>query len=151
LQFKILGRVKVQSLELGIAESDASAATRKQSVTYPGKLQEVLSADTTQKLLLKAVLVEESNGKPLAVHQAFVRLYNKKTDKEIIFVAEQDSSKAYKFDMDVGNNGKNFNYQSGTYSIYLTVGDASLSNSFEWLVAEVQLKFSEDKGNITRL
>jgi len=81
---------------------------------------------------------------------AFVRLYNKKTDKEIIFVAEQDSSKAYKFDMDVGNNGKNFNYQSGTYSIYLTVGDASLSNSFEWLVAEVQLKFSEDKGNISR-
>ncbi|XP_016947438.1 dolichyl-diphosphooligosaccharide--protein glycosyltransferase subunit 2 [Drosophila biarmipes] len=145
VQFKILGRVKVQSLEVGIAESDASAATRKQSVTYPGKLQEVLSADSTQKLLLKAVLVEESNGKPLAVHQAFVRLYNKKTDKEIIFVAEQDSSKAYKFDMDVGNNGKNFNYQSGTYSIYLTVGDASLSNSFEWLVAEVQLKFNEDK------
>ncbi|KAH8347702.1 hypothetical protein KR084_000312, partial [Drosophila pseudotakahashii] len=145
LQFKILGRVKVQSLEVGIAESDASAATRKQSVTYPGKLQEVLSADSTQKLLLKAVLVEESNGKPLAVHQAFVRLYNKKTDKEIIFVAEQDSSKAYKFDMDVGNNGKNFYYQSGTYSIYLTVGDASLSNSFEWLVAEVQLKFNEEK------
>ncbi|XP_017049749.1 dolichyl-diphosphooligosaccharide--protein glycosyltransferase subunit 2 [Drosophila ficusphila] len=145
LQFKVLGRVKVQSLEVGIAESDASAATRKQSVTYPGKLQEVLSADSTQKLLLKAVLVEESNNKPLAVHQAFVRLFNKKTDKEIIFVAEQDSSKAYKFDMDVGNNGKNFNYQSGTYSIYLTVGDASLSNSFEWLVAEVQLKFNEDK------
>ncbi|XP_016999232.2 dolichyl-diphosphooligosaccharide--protein glycosyltransferase subunit 2 [Drosophila takahashii] len=145
LQFKILGRVKVQSLEVGIAESDASAATRKQSVTYPGKLQEVLSADSTQKLLLKALLVEESNGKPLAVHQAFVRLYNKKLDKEIIFVAEQDSSKAYKFDMDVGNNGKNFQYQSGTYSIYLTVGDASLSNSFEWLVAEVQLKFNEEK------
>jgi len=147
LQFKVLGRVKVQSLEVGIAESDASAATRKQSVTYPGKLQEVLSADSTQKLLLKAVLVDESTSKPLAVHQAFVRLYNKKTDKEIIFVAEQDSSKAYKFDMDVGNNGKNFNYQSGTYSIYLTVGDSSLSNSFEWLVAEVQLKFNEDKGN----
>ncbi|EDW48359.1 dolichyl-diphosphooligosaccharide--protein glycosyltransferase subunit 2 [Drosophila sechellia] len=145
LQFKVLGRVKVQSLEVGIAESDASAATRKQSVTYPGKLQEVLSADSTQKLLLKAVLVDESTSKPLAVHQAFVRLYNKKTDKEIIFVAEQDSSKAYKFDMDVGNNGKNFNYQSGTYSIYLTVGDSSLSNSFEWLVAEVQLKFNEDK------
>ncbi|KAH8316693.1 hypothetical protein KR067_013529, partial [Drosophila pandora] len=145
LQFKVLGRVKVQSLDVGIAESDASAATRKQSVTYPGKLSEVLSADSTQKLLLKAVLVEESNGKPLTVHQAFVRLYNKKTDKEIIYVAEQDSSKAYKFDMDVGHNGKNFNYQSGVYSIYFTVGDASLSNSFEWLVGEVQLKFNEEK------
>ncbi|XP_017094287.2 dolichyl-diphosphooligosaccharide--protein glycosyltransferase subunit 2 [Drosophila bipectinata] len=145
LKFKVLGRVKVQSLDVGIAESDASAATRKQSVTYPGKLSEVLSADSTQKLLLKAVLVEESNGKPLTVHQAFVRLFNKKTDKEIIYVAEQDSSKAYKFDMDVGHNGKNFNYQSGVYSIYLTVGDASLSNSFEWLVGEVQLKFNEEK------
>lgn len=151
LQFKVLGRVKVQSLDVGIAESDASAATRKQSVTYPGKLSEVLSADSTQKLLLKAVLVEESNGKPLTVHQAFVRLYNKKTDKEIIYVAEQDSSKAYKFDMDVGHNGKNFNYQSGVYSIYFTVGDASLSNSFEWLVGEVQLKFNEEKGNVLNL
>ncbi|XP_002138871.2 dolichyl-diphosphooligosaccharide--protein glycosyltransferase subunit 2 [Drosophila pseudoobscura] len=145
VQFKVLGRVKVQSLDVGIAESDASAATRKQSVNYPSKLKETLSADTTQKLLLRAVLVEESNNKPLAVHQAFVRLYNKQTDKEIIFVAEQDSSKAYKFDMDIGSNGKNFNYQSGTYNIYLTVGDASLSNSFEWLVADIQLKFSEDR------
>ncbi|EDW85905.1 uncharacterized protein Dwil_GK23310 [Drosophila willistoni] len=147
LQFKVLGRVKVQSLEVGIAESDASAATRKQSVVYPNKLKETLSVDSTQKLLLKIVLVEESvpNGKPIAVQQAFVRLYNEKTDKETIFVAEQDSSKAYKFDMDVGNNGKNFNYQSGTYQVYLTVGDASLSNSFEWLVADVQLKFNQDR------
>lgn len=147
LQFKVLGRVKVQSLEVGIAESDASAATRKQSVSYPNKLSETLSADSTQKLLLKVVLVEESapSGKPIAVQQAFVRLHNKKTDKEIIFVAEQDSSKAYKFDMDVGNNGKNFIYQSGTYQVYLTVGDASLSNSFEWLVADVQLKFNQDR------
>ncbi|KAH8369612.1 hypothetical protein KR093_000295 [Drosophila rubida] len=143
LQFKVLGRVKVQSLELGIAESDASAATRKQTVSFPSKLKDTLSADSTQKLLLKAVLIDESNNKPITVHQAFVRLYNKETDKETIFVAEQDSSKAYKFDMDVGNQGKNFNYQSGVYNIYLTVGDASLSNSFEWLLADVQLKFNQ--------
>ncbi|XP_030376060.1 dolichyl-diphosphooligosaccharide--protein glycosyltransferase subunit 2 [Scaptodrosophila lebanonensis] len=144
LQFKVLGRVKVQSLEIGVAESDASASTRKQSVTYPNKLKDSLSADSTQKLLLKTLLVDESNNKPIAVQQAFVRLYNKATGKEVIFIAEQDSSKAYKFDMDVGNNGKNFNYNSGTYNLYLTVGDASLSNSFEWLVADVQLKFNQD-------
>ncbi|XP_034478103.1 dolichyl-diphosphooligosaccharide--protein glycosyltransferase subunit 2 [Drosophila innubila] len=143
LQLKVLGRVKVQTLELGIAESDASAATRKQSVSFPSKLKDTLSADSTQKLLLKAVLIDESSSKPITVHQAFVRLYNKEADKEIIFVAEQDSSKAYKFDMDVGNQGKNFNYQSGVYNIYLTVGDASLSNSFEWLLADVQLKFNQ--------
>lgn len=147
LQFKVLGRVKVQTLEVGIAESDASAATRKQSVSYPNKLKDTLTADSTQKLLLKALLVDESTSKPIAVHQAFVRLHNQETNKEIIFVAEQDSSKAYKFDMDVGNQGKNFNFQNGLYNIYLTVGDASLSNSFEWLLADVQLKFNQpDRG-----
>ncbi|XP_017837258.1 dolichyl-diphosphooligosaccharide--protein glycosyltransferase subunit 2 [Drosophila busckii] len=145
LQFKLLGRVKVQGLELGIAESDSSAAMRKQSVTYPSKLKDELTADSTQKLLLKAVLVDESSSKPIKVHQAFVRLQNKQNDKEIIFVAEQDSSKAYKFDMDVGNQGKNFDYESGVYNVYLTVGDASLSNSFDWLLAEVQLKFNQDQ------
>ncbi|XP_030558652.1 dolichyl-diphosphooligosaccharide--protein glycosyltransferase subunit 2 [Drosophila novamexicana] len=148
LQFKVLGRVKVQTLELGIAESDASAATRKQIVSFPNKLKDTLSADSTQKLLLKALLVDESNNKPISVHQAFVRLYNQETDKEIIFVAEQDSSKAYKFDMDVGNQGKNFNYQNGLYNIYLTIGDASLSNSFEWLLADVQLKFNQPDRDI---
>ncbi|XP_023179599.2 dolichyl-diphosphooligosaccharide--protein glycosyltransferase subunit 2 [Drosophila hydei] len=148
LQFKVLGRVKVQTLEVGIAESDASAATRKQSVSYPSKLKDTLTADSTQKLLLKALLVDEATSKPIAVHQAFVRLHDRETDKEIIFVAEQDSSKAYKFDMDVGNQGKNFNYQNGLYNIYLTIGDASLSNSFDWLLADVQLKFNQPDRDV---
>ncbi|XP_017961972.1 dolichyl-diphosphooligosaccharide--protein glycosyltransferase subunit 2 [Drosophila navojoa] len=148
LQFKVLGRVKVQTLEVGIAESDASAATRKQSVSYPNKLKDTLTADSTQKLLLKVLLVDESTNKPIAVHQVFVRLQNRETDKEIIFVAEQDSSKAYKFDMDVGNQGKNFNFQNGLYNIYLTVGDASLSNSFDWLLAPVQLKFNQPDRDV---
>lgn len=146
LQFKVLGRVTVKSLELSIADSDG---IRKQTVSYPNKLKETLSADSTQKLLLKAVFVDESTSKPITVHQAFVRLENKEGDKETIFVAEQDSNKVYKFDMDVGNQGKNFNYQSGLYNIFLTVGDASLSNSFDWILAEVQLKFNQqDKGKL---
>lgn len=146
LQFKVLGRVTLKSLELGIADSDGR---RKQTVNYPNKLKETLSADSTQKLLLKAVIVDESTSKPITVHQAFVRLENKDGNKETIFVAEQDSNKVYKFDMDVGNQGKNFNYQSGLYNIFLTVGDASLSNSFDLILAEVELKFNQqDKGKL---
>lgn len=146
LQFKVLGRVTLKSLELGIADSDGR---RKQTVSYPNKLKETLSADSTQKLLLKAVIVDESTSKPITVHQAFVRLENKDGNKETIFVAEQDSNKVYKFDMDVGNQGKNFNYQSGLYNIFLTVGDASLSNSFDLILAEVELKFNQqDKGKL---
>lgn len=142
LNFKVLGKVKVQQLEIGVGELDASSAVKKQNVAYPNKLKEQLSADNTQKILLKTTLVEESQAnKPITVHQAFVRFYNKAEDEEIIYVAEQDSSKAYKFDMDVGARATDFKYKSGLYEVYLIVGDASISNSFQWLVADIEIKF----------
>lgn len=60
LNFKVLGKVKVQQLEVGVGELDASSAIKKQPVTYPQKLKEQLSADNTQKVILKTILVEES-------------------------------------------------------------------------------------------
>lgn len=144
LNFKVLGKVKVHSLEVGVGDSDASSSIKKQSVVFPNTLSEILTADHTQKLIMKAALVDDGTTKMMTVHQAFVRLANEKTDEEIIYVAEQDSSKAYKFDMDVGARGSDFGYKSGSYKLELIVGDASLSNSFKWHVANVQLKFSED-------
>lgn len=75
------------------------------------------------------------------MHQAFVRFFNKETEDEIIYVAEQDSSKAYKFDMDVGARASDFKHKSGVYEMYLIVGDSSISNSFQWLVADIEFKF----------
>ncbi|XP_053962532.1 dolichyl-diphosphooligosaccharide--protein glycosyltransferase subunit 2 [Anastrepha ludens] len=144
LQFKVLGRVKVHSLELGVAESDASSSVKKQNVIYPQTLPDTLKADSTQKLVLKSVLIDEGTTKVITVHQAFVRLSNVDTNEEIIFVAEQDSNKAYKFDMDVGAHGAEFGYKSGQYELYLIIGDASISNSFQWHVANVQLKFAHE-------
>lgn len=144
LQFKILGRVKVVSLEIGVAESDASTVMKKHVANFPNTLKETLEADHTQKLVLKTSLVDERTSKPLTVHQAFVRLFNKANEKEIIFVAEQDSSKAYKFDMDVGARGADFEHKSGLYDVYLIIGDAALSNSFQWHVASIQLKFAQE-------
>lgn len=43
--------------------------------------------------------------------------------------------------MDIGARGGDFNYLSGVYQMYLIVGDASISNSFQWLVADIELKF----------
>lgn len=60
--FKVLGKVKVQQLEIGVGELDASSAIKKQPVSYPQKLKEQLSGDHTQKVLLKTTLVEESQA-----------------------------------------------------------------------------------------
>jgi oligosaccharyltransferase complex subunit delta (ribophorin II) len=153
LQLNVLGKVSVKLLEIGVGDSDSTTAIKTETIAYPKKLANELNADSQQKILLKTVLVDESTQKPVTVHQAFVRMNHKATNKEIIFVAEQDSSKAYKFDMDFGARSSDFNYNSGLYTIDLIVGDASLSNSFKWHLADIQLKFPQgsQKGECKRL
>lgn len=141
---KVLGKVKVFSLEIGVGETDSTSNFNKQTVSFPNKLNGVLNADHQQKILLKTVLVDESTDKPITVHQAFVLLINKETKEEIVFVAEQDATKAYKFDLDVGARGADFGHRTGSYALELIIGDASLSNSFRWAVADLELKFNQE-------
>uniref|UniRef100_A0A1Q3FDP3 Dolichyl-diphosphooligosaccharide--protein glycosyltransferase subunit 2 n=1 Tax=Culex tarsalis TaxID=7177 RepID=A0A1Q3FDP3_CULTA len=144
LKINVLGKVKVVSLEIGVGDSDSTSAVKKHSVAFANKLDTELAADAQQKIVLRTQLVDESSAKPINVHQAFVLLRNKATAQEIIFVAEADSSKAYKFEMDVGARSADFGYKSGLYSVELIVGDALISNSFKWLVADVNIKFGTD-------
>lgn len=149
LDFKVLGNVKVSSLEIGVGESDSASAIQKQAIVYPNKLSAVLNADQQQKILLKTLLVDEATNKPISVHQAFI-LFKDQSQREIIFVAEQDTSKAYKFDLDVGARSVFFNHRSGVYALELIVGDASLANSFRWHLADIELKFSEKEQSGTQ-
>lgn len=143
LAVRVLGRVKVAQLEIGVGEADSTSAIRKQTVPFQQMLHDELQADAQQKVVLRAVLVDEATGKPITVHQAFVRLEHKATGEEIVYVAELDAQRAYKFDMDVGARSADFGHRSGVYALELIVGDASLSNSFRWLVADVQLRFAQ--------
>jgi oligosaccharyltransferase complex subunit delta (ribophorin II) len=68
-------------------------------VAYPNKLTVPVEADSLQKLIMKFALKDKSTGKLMTVHQAFVKLQNFDTNQEIIFVAEHDSAKMYKFDI----------------------------------------------------
>ncbi|XP_308231.5 dolichyl-diphosphooligosaccharide--protein glycosyltransferase subunit 2 [Anopheles gambiae] len=143
LQVSVLGKVRVSSLEVGVGDTDSAASSvKRQSVTHPSKLATVLNADSQQKVVLKTALVDDASGKPITVHQCFVLLRHQETRQEIIFVAETDSSKAYKFEMDVGARAADFGHKSGLYEVRLIVGDALLSNSFQWHLADLELKFA---------
>uniref|UniRef100_A0A336MZ42 Dolichyl-diphosphooligosaccharide--protein glycosyltransferase subunit 2 n=1 Tax=Culicoides sonorensis TaxID=179676 RepID=A0A336MZ42_CULSO len=144
LTISMLQKVKVSSFEVGVGDVESSSTIKKHSVNHPEKLREVLNADSQQKIVLKVNLVDEQTKAPLSPHQVFVRLSNDQTKEEIIFVAEQDSTKAYKFDMDVGARSADFGHKSGSYSMELIVGDALLANSFVWKFADAQLKFSQE-------
>ncbi|XP_055608052.1 dolichyl-diphosphooligosaccharide--protein glycosyltransferase subunit 2 [Uranotaenia lowii] len=154
LAVAVLGKVKVDSLEIGIGDSDSTSAPKKYTVKYGSKLDSELAADSQQKLVLRTQLLDETTGKPVTVHQAFVLLKNKATKQEIIFVAEADTSKTYKFEMDVGARSADFGFKSGAYSVEIIVGDALISNSFRWLVADVNIKFTgeapKESANLVR-
>lgn len=70
----------------------------------------------------------------LSLCQTFVRLHNQKTGQEVVFVAEPDSKSQYKFELDAAERKSEFNSMSGTYSLYLMVGDATLENPILWNV-----------------
>lgn len=70
--------------------------------------------------------------------QTFVRLHNQKTGQEVVFVAEPDSKNLYKFELDTTERKSEFDSISGTYSLYLIVGDATLENPILWNVVSVQ-------------
>lgn len=70
--------------------------------------------------------------------QTFVKLHNQKTGQEVVFVAEPDSKKLYKFELDTAERKSEFNSISGTYSLHLIVGDATLENPILWNVVSVR-------------
>ncbi|XP_043284195.1 dolichyl-diphosphooligosaccharide--protein glycosyltransferase subunit 2 [Venturia canescens] len=147
---KVLSEVRVDYLEIGTGDADQTTQPKLVKVAYPQKLAEKIEADSQQKLVIRFLLRDSANEKPMRVHQAFVRLYSvssTKQGREIHFVAEPDASHVYKFDMPVGSAAQTFGYQSGDYNVELIVGDATLSNSFAWPLASVSLKFPEPSGS----
>lgn len=74
----------------------------------------------------------------LSPSQTFVRLHNQKTGQEVVFVAEPDSKNLYKFELDTNEHKLEFDSTSGTYSLYLIVGDATLENPVLWNVVSLQ-------------
>ncbi|XP_008550108.1 dolichyl-diphosphooligosaccharide--protein glycosyltransferase subunit 2 [Microplitis demolitor] len=150
---KVLSEVKLDYLEIGTGDADQTTQSKLVKIDYPKKLDHKIEADSQQKLVMKFSLRDIADNKSMRVHQAFVRLskliksVEEKQLHEVIFVAEPDASNIYKFEMPVGSEAQTFGYYSGEYEVDLIVGDAVLSNSFQWHIATVDLKFPEQTGN----
>ncbi|KAK2585464.1 hypothetical protein KPH14_010122 [Odynerus spinipes] len=149
VKIKVLTDVMVDYLKIGTGDADQTTQPKLSRVAFPEKLNQKIEADSQQKLVIRFLLRDSANKKPMRVHQAFIRLSSVSTSNsyeegnEIIFVAEPDNSHVYKFDMPLTSAAVNFGYQSGDYNIDLIIGDAVLSNSFQWTVATVNLKFPD--------
>ena len=148
LTFTMLGKVRLDKVEVSVSETDSQTPSKKVFLEGSSKFPEVYSLDHQQKINLRFDLFDDQTNKVMAVHQSFVR-FTDKSGAEIIFIAEQDVAKAYKFEMDVGLRAQDFGGKSGVYSVDLVVGDASIVNSFVRNLGEVSLKFSLDSKKDT--
>jgi len=141
LRFKVLSSVSLENVKFGTADVDQSSAPALKKIAYGSKMAGVVSADHHQKLVMKFDVVD--NGAPTSLHQAFVRVVQRESAREIIFVAESDMDDHYKFEMSVSGTSEQFGHTSGMYSVELILGDATISNPLKWHLADVSLAFQQ--------
>ncbi|XP_008408406.1 dolichyl-diphosphooligosaccharide--protein glycosyltransferase subunit 2 isoform X2 [Poecilia reticulata] len=148
LKVKVSTEVAVTNMDLSVVDKDQSIGTKTTRVQYPSKAKSPFTADSHQNFAMSFQLVDVNNEQELTPHQTFVRLHNQKTGQEVVFVAEPDSKNLYKFELDTAERKSEFDSMSGTYSLYLMVGDATLENPILWNVADVILKFAEEEAPV---
>ncbi|CAH1404356.1 unnamed protein product [Nezara viridula] len=145
IEIRITGQLAVTDpLLIAAVDSDHFLQPKYNKVVFPEKLPQVLEIDSHQRLALRFNLKEKSSGKPIIVHQAFVRLSHSVTGQELIFVSEKDSNNGYKLDLDIGAKSNEFGSLPGVYNLEIIAGDSVLSNSLQWHVADAKLSFSGD-------
>ncbi|XP_029007288.1 dolichyl-diphosphooligosaccharide--protein glycosyltransferase subunit 2 isoform X2 [Betta splendens] len=149
LKVKVSTEVAVTHMDLSVVDKDQSIGTKTTRVDYPSKAKSPFIADSHQNFAMSFQLVDVNTGVELTPHQTFVRLHNQKTGQEVVFVAEPDSKNLYKFELDTAERKFEFDSISGTYSLYLIVGDATLENPILWNVADVMLKFLDEEAPAT--
>lgn len=143
LSFKIVTKISIEDVEIGVGDKDHSAIAKSTQVQFPEKMSKVLEADHHQKLVMTFKLKDVNKEELVTVHQAFIRLVHQVSGQEIFFVAEPDSNDLYKFTLDVGATAKDsFNYLSGKYGISLIIGDVAIQNPLAWSLGDVSITFS---------
>ncbi|XP_056294231.1 dolichyl-diphosphooligosaccharide--protein glycosyltransferase subunit 2 isoform X2 [Pseudoliparis swirei] len=148
LKVKVSTEVVVTNMDLSVVDKDQSIGTKTSRVDYPSKGKSSFTADGHQNFAMAFQLVDINTGVELTPHQTFVKLHNQKTGQEVVFVAEPDSKNLYKFELDIAERKSEFNSISGTYSLHLIVGDATLENPILWNVADVILKFVDEEAPV---
>jgi len=125
---------------VGVADADQESKVKWIDLNKGEKLPKVLSVDSSQKFMVKFAASD-------SLHQVFVLLRNKETQKEVAFIAqpETEGNTDYKLDLDLAANAKDLNYKSGAYEVIIYLGDFLLEDSLEWNLGEVSLSVGQGK------
>jgi oligosaccharyltransferase complex subunit delta (ribophorin II) len=142
VEVKVTTLATIVDLQLGIADRDQSAP-KLTKLEENKQLSNKLEADQQSKFYLRFGLKDKSKNSFIEAHQAFVRFQEKKSGREIVFLA-QPANNQYSAEVDFTTNAKNFRYNSGIYTIELVVADSLIDNPIVWKLADVDVKFIQE-------
>ncbi|KAI5002998.1 hypothetical protein ZWY2020_027648 [Hordeum vulgare] len=144
----VTGLIKVDKAEIGISENDAGSAESVEKLDLLKDTKVSLSANHLQKLRLSFQL-STPLGPLFKPHQVFLKLKHE-SKVEHLFVVP-GSARQFKIVLDFLGLVEKFYYLSGTYDLELSVGDASMENSFLRALGQLDLDLPEArKGPVLR-
>lgn len=135
----VTGLIKVDKAEIGIAENDATTESVEKLDLLKGT-KVSLSANHLQKLRLSFQLATPL-GRTFKPHQVFLKLKHE-SNVEHLFVVP-GSARQFKIVLDFLGLVEKFYYLSGRYDLELSVGDASMENSFLRALGHLELDLPE--------
>jgi len=143
-EVKVATVISVTDVNVGVADRDQSTP-KLAKVEEGAKLKDRLEADQQSKLYVKFNLKDKARNTPIEAQQTFVRFAHSKTGREIIFLAQSGLNNQYTAEIDFSTNAKNFQQNSGVYTVELIISDALVENPIKWQLAEINVNFSADQ------
>lgn len=143
----VTGLIKVDKAEIGIAENDAGTSESVEKLDLLKDTKISLSANHLQKLRLSFQLATPL-GHTFKPHQVFLKLKHE-SGVEHLFVVP-GSARQFKIVLDFLGLVEKFYYLSGRYDLELSVGDASMENSFLRALGHLELDLPEPSEKAPR-
>ncbi|KAG9452056.1 hypothetical protein H6P81_004960 [Aristolochia fimbriata] len=133
----VTGLIRIDKAEVAILDSDAGHVETVKKLALPGENSVSLSANHLQKLRLSFHLATPL-GHPFNPHQVVLKLKHVESRVQHIYIVGS-SGKKFELVLDfLGLVDKLF-YLSGQYDLELTIGDATMENSFLHALGHVDL------------
>ncbi|VDK88471.1 unnamed protein product [Dibothriocephalus latus] len=158
---RVLYKVRVTSPQLSLATGDSSRAkvdipvTVDKKLTAPAEVAGPAGSVRVQRndqLHLTFSLSDSVSGSPVNPHQVFIQLMHEKTRQSITYICEKTSSVgAYSFKLIPDNLASDFDHLYGVYSMDLLIGDALLTNSLTWRIADLDIHLPIDDSSLRGL
>ncbi|WCJ44145.1 Dolichyl-diphosphooligosaccharide--protein glycosyltransferase subunit 2 [Euphorbia peplus] len=144
----VTGVIKIDNAEVEVLDSDLGTVEVKKKLDLTGENLVSLSANHLQKLRLSFQLTTPL-GRSFKPHQAILKLRHESKVEHVFLVG--NSGKKFEVILDFLGLVEKFFYLSGTYDIQLTVGDASMENSFLKAIGNVDLDLPDRPEKAPRL